>query len=1082
MTGEPDRDRSAAAARRERLGRLLRERAAESRTAPLTPAQRRLWFLEQLHPGEAAYHIPTVLRLAGPVDEAALAGALNQVVARHEALRSVIHVEAGEPCQRIRPRVTVPLPCLDLSGAGPRELMDELAGRARHPFDLASGPLVRAVLARTGAEGGYLALTVHHLVADGWSLLVLARELRRLYHAALHRLPDPLPAPPLQYPDYADWLERRLASGAFDEALAHFRAELAGAPPWIALPSTCPPAERDPRQGAVHRFTVEAELVRELRGLLHAERATLYMGLLAGFALLLHRLSGQDDVVIGSPVANRNRVELEDAVGLYANVVAHRVRLAGGPGYRDVLRQVRERVLAALPFQELPFEKLVEELSPPRDLARNPIFQVLFSLQSGPAPSDPAAGGRNGTVPEPPRVTTGQAQFDLALTAHEAGQSLSCSFEYPVARYAEGVPRMADQLIRLLAGAVREPDRDVTRLPLLSPADREATVRAGDGGPPVVGPPPLAAVARLAGTSPDRVSVVSDAGAVTFRELEDRVAAWAATLRAAGIGTGDPVLVSGRPDADLVAAFLAIARVGAIYLPVDPALPPGRVELMTGAVPPRAVLSPAASAARWRGSGVRWWALDAPPPGPGRARIQDVPGGAVAYVIFTSGSTGRPKPVAVSRAAMAHHSRALQRLYPLGPDDTVLLATGTGFDASIYELVGPLATGARLAALPTGPGSDGPDVMVAAMARHRVTALQVVPSVLRGLLDEPGLDRCRWLRRVYCGGEALPAELARRFRARTDARLLNMYGPTETTVDATSGPGRAGEGSDTVPIGRPIPGVRAVVVDHHLEPVPDQVAGELLVGGTGVAHGYLGDPATTADRFRPDPYGPPGSRAYRTGDLVRRRADGVIEFVGRRDAQVKVGGVRVELGEIEAALRRHPDVVDAVAAPGPADGGPRLVAAVVARAPVDEEALRRRLLETLPLGLVPGMVVRVDAIPTGPTGKADRAAVRELIDRSAHPGGEPPRTGVERRLARLWCGLLDVPAVGRHDSFFALGGHSLLATRLTSQVRTEFGVDLPLRELFANPTVAGAAAWLARRAPGHTHRLNSEDGSPDVRG
>ena len=1046
-----------ASARRERLGHLLRQRAT-LKTVPLTPAQRRLWFLEQLYPGEPTYHIPTVQRLDGRVDKTALEQALNAVVARHEALRSVVLVEDGEPRQRILPSMRVRLTCVEVAGDGER-LADVLADEARRPFDLANGPLLRATLARTAANGSYLALTVHHLVADGWSLLVVNRELGSLYHASVHGLPDELEPVPLQYADYAGWLDQQLRSGAFDAALDHFRAELDGAPPWIALPSEQSPETLADRRGAVHRFEIGEDLVRELRALVAAENATLYMGLLAAFGVLLHRLSGQDDVVVGSPVANRDRLELEEAVGLYANVVVRRLRLAGAPSFRELVRQARDRVLAALPFQDLPFERLVEALNPPRDLTRNPVFQVLFTFQNTPAPSRPPDG-----APAAPRVTTAQAQFDLAWTVQELRSTLRCSFEYSGLFSPQRIERMTGMLVRLLAAAAREPDVDVTRLPLLGEVERAAAIRAGDGGPAAEGASPVAAIAGLAETSPTAPAVFTDAGAVTFEELEDRVAAWAARLDRAGIGLGDPVLVSGPRTADLVAVFLAVARLGAVYVPVDPGLPAARVALMADAVRPRAVVSPSSAEDRGGALDVPWLALDDPPAEPDRLGLRDVPDEAVAYVVFTSGSTGRPKPVAIGRGAMERHSRALQQQFPLGPGDRVLLLTSIGFDASVFELLGPLAAGASLAAVLPHSAPYAPEAVVEAIARHRITALQVVPSVLRALLDEPGLDRCRHLRRVYCGGEVLTAELARRFQARSDAALLNMYGPTETAIDATCWPGPTEEGTGSVPIGLPIPGVRAVVVDRHLEPVPDGVAGELLVGGCGVAHGYLGDPALTADRFRPDPFGPPGSRAYLTGDVVRRRADGAVEFAGRRDDQVKVRGVRVELGEIEAALRSHPAIADAVAGVVAADGGAKLFAGVVTATEVAEDALRRHLLETLPLGLLPSTIERLAEIPVGSSGKVDRAAALALIERSgAAADGEPPLPGPERRLAELWRDLLGVPEVRRQDSFFDLGGHSLLATRLTNQVRLAFGVDLPLRELFANPTLAATAAWLAAR-------------------
>jgi len=1044
-------------ARRERLGRLLHERAT-LRTAPLTPAQRRLWFLEQLDPHQPTYHIPWVQRLHGRVDETALELALNDVVARHEALRSVVYLETGEPRQRVHPDVRIELARIRLPGPAEPLLADALAEQARQPFDLAAGPLLRATLV-TSEEAAYLAITVHHLTADGWSLLVVARELADRYAGLVHGSPGPPERPPpLQYPEYADWLDRQLSAGAFDRALEHFRGELEGAPPWIELPTERAPSTLVDWQGAVHRFEIGRELVEELEGLLREEKATLYMGLLAAFAALLCRLSGQNDVVIGSPVANRNRLELEDAVGLYANVVVRRMSCGGRLSFRELVGQVRERVLSALPFQELPFERLVEAVNPPRDLGRNPLFQVLFTLQNA-----PRAGPSTADAGAVPAVTTGRAQFELALTVQELDSGLRCSLEYPVALFSpQSVEQVADRLVLLLSGAVREPDVDLARLPVITATERDAAVRAGDGGPAPDGPSPIAAVRRLATASPESPAVLSPAGTLTFEALEDQVGAWAARLRRAGVGVGDAVFVSGERTPELVAVFLGILRLGAVYVPVDPALPAARVRAMAEAVRPRvSVASPAAAG----------WSPESLPllapcdPAEGRERIGpcDVPGEGIAYIVFTSGSTGPPKPVAVSRAAMENHCRALQTLFPLGPGDLVLLSTNIGFDAAVFELLGPLAAGAGLAAALTGPGPHGADVLVDAVARYKVTALQVVPSTLRALLDEPGFDRCRHLRQVYCGGEMLTTDLQRRFRSRSDAMLINMYGPTETAIDATSWPTVDGDDRPGVPIGRPIPGTHALVVDSLLEPVPVGVAGELLVGGSGVALGYLGDPALTALRFPPDPYGPPGSRAYLTGDLVRRRDDGVLDFVGRRDGQVKIRGLRVELGEIETALRSHASVSDAVAVVGGAGGGPALLAGVVGDGPIDLESLRRHLLDILPLGLQTASLVVLDAVPLTAAGKVDRAAALAAItSRSSPRSDEPPLPGDEERLAELWCELLGVSAVHRHDSFFELGGHSLLATRLASRVRLDFGVEFPIRELFAHPTLANAAARIAQ--------------------
>lgn len=1050
---------------REQLARLLRERA-EPRSAPLTPAQRRLWFLEQLDPGQPTYHIPTVLRLDGRVDAGALERALRALVRRHEALRVAVTTVDGEPWQRVVPDVTVPLARVDLpADAGDAELDRALAEQVRAPFDLSRGPLLRATLLRAGAARGWLAVTVHHLAADGWSLLVLGRELRELYGAFARGRSSPLGPPPVQYLDYATWLHHQLEEGAFDRASAFWLRALDGAPPWLDLPVDRPRAGVPGRPGAVHRFAVGGEVTGGLRGLLRTEGATPYMGLLAAFAVLLHRLSGQPEVVVGSPVANRGRVELEQMVGLCANVVPVRVDLRGEPGFRQAVRRVREAVLASLGHQDLPFERLVEVLRPERDLARNPVFQVLFTLQSAPIPT---AGGGGAPAGGAPPVTTGRAQFDLTMTVAETAGGLRCSFEYATGLFDRAtIERMAARFRRLLAAAARDPDRPVSRLPLLGAGERALAVARGRGEVLAAvedGPSPLVTIAGHARADPDAPALVSAGGVTTRAELEAEVAGRAARLRAVGVRAGDAVVVCAQPGPELVVALLAVLRAGGTYVPVAGDVPAARLAAILRAVAPAALLAAparpdAAGAGGWLAPGSLAPAGPPVPGGPAGVGASEPPGEARAYVVFTSGSSGTPKGVAVSHAAVAHHARAMQARYPLGADDTVLLVTGAGFDASVFEVLGPLSAGARLAMPPPGGASD-PAAVVDALARHRVTAVQVVPSLLQALLDEPGLDRCRHLRRVYCGGETLTAELQRRFHARSDAELLNMYGPTETTVDAMSWRCSGDGGAGPPPIGRPIPGVRGVVVDRHLEPVPDGVTGELLVGGPQVAHGYVADPALTAARFVPDPFGPPGSRAYLTGDRARRRSSGAVEFAGRGDRQVKLRGVRVDLGEVEAALRRHPGVVEAAAAVRAAAGTPQLAAAVVLRGEVEPGALRRHLLAFLPAALLPAVIEPVPALPAGPTGKVDHRAVEALLERAGRQAAVPPRPGAEQRLAAIWQELLGVGEVGRSDSFFELGGHSLLATQLASRVRAAFGADLPLRRFFADPTVAGIAAWL----------------------
>jgi amino acid adenylation domain-containing protein len=1048
----------------------LRERTV-ARTGPLTPAQRRLWFLEQLDPGQPTYHVPTIVRLAGRLDEAALRQAVDELVRRHEALRTVIDVRGGEAQQRVIPKLEIPVSSIVLA-PGPAAETDadrnarierSVHDEVRRGFDLLRGPLIRAAILHVASDLAFLVLTVHHFVADGWSLALMLRELDALYQAFARRERPVLAEPRLQYLDYARWLELQLSGERLPRLLGFWQNALDGAPAHINLPTDRPRPAVSSLRGALRPFELGPTEVDRLRALVRESDATLFMGLLAALAVLLHRRSREVDIVIGSPVANRGHVEMEGLVGLCANVLPLRIDLRGDPGFAELVVRAREVVLAALAHQELPFERLVEELRPVRDLGRNPVFQVMFTLQNVPRGRPPPRAGD--AAPERqgmPIVGTGRAQFDLTLSVNEAGGALLCSFEYATDLFgAETATRMADEFIRIVDAACADPACPLSRLPLLSSAERSHVIASAgcEGGP---APAVSTLIAARARETPDAPALVSEAGVLPFGRLDREVSAWAAQLRARGVGPETKVGVCGWRAPELVIGALAVLRAGATYVPIDPDLPDARIALLCGDTRPGLILSQRGLAARWSGASVPWLALDEPPPLDGDPVTETPLAGAAAYIIFTSGTTGRPKGVVVTHGNLAHHVRALQQLYPLGPEHTMLQLTAIGFDASLLELCAPLAAGARLV-VPRHGIQSNPAAIVEAIAKHRVTAIQVAPALLRAILDEAGFDRCRHLRRVYCGGDVLPIELARRFRAQLDAELLNLYGPTETAIDATSWRCCSEPTWSTVPIGAAIPGARVLVLDSQLEPLPVGVMGEIYIGGGGVARGYLDDPALTATRFIPDPFGPAGTRLYRTGDRGRRLTDGALEFLGREDAQVKLRGHRIELGEIEAVLRSHPAVIEVAAAVTGSDRA-RLVAVVTVSTPVLPNVLREHVAALLPAAVVPAVIRIVDALPLGSTGKIDRRAIASLIDNEPALPPEPPQPGVETELVAIWRTVLGVDSISRHDSFFELGGHSLLAIQLVARIQDRFGVELPLRQLFTHPTVAGVAQWLARAA------------------
>jgi amino acid adenylation domain-containing protein len=1096
---------------------------------PLSSSQERLWFLEQLEPGGTAYNLPLALRLAGRLDPAALAAALAAVVDRHEALRTTFTVVDGRPVQGVSP-LALATPVVDLAGLArvAAEAARLAAALAARPFDLARGPLVRAVLLRLGAVEHLLVLTLHHVVADGWSMGVLFGELAALYRACLARRPSPLPPLPVQYPDYAVWQRRWLDGDALAAQLAWWRRRLAEVPP-LDLPADRPrPAVRSAR-GAGLVIALPAGLAARLAALARRSAATPFMVLLAGFAAVLARHAGQHDFAVGTPVANRGRREVEGLIGLFLNTLALRCEVAAARPFRAQLAAARTEALGAYAHQDLPFARLVEELCPERDLSRTPLFQVMLILQSAPLPAVELPGLALAAV----EVDTGTAKFDLALSLRDTGEGLAGLVEYATDLFDRTtVARLVGHLETLLAAAAADPGLPLAALPLLTAPERaQLLVEWNDTGAAYAGTPLLhALVQEQASRTPDGVAVESAAGALSYAALVASAAALARRLRALGVGPEVPVALHAMRSLELVVALLAILDAGGVYLPLDPEHPGERLTriledarpavLLFQKLPPAPFSHPhslppgegggekylgwfpgwrrgpepgPASAAPARPAPARAASapvvLELPPAfaggferGPGRDHAANpgrpspaspptplLPANA-AYVLYTSGSTGRPKGVVVSHGAIANRVLWAQSAFPLAAGDRVLQKSPLGFDASLWEIFAPLVAGARLVLAAAGEHRD-PARLAERLAAARITVLVGVPTLLRALLEQPAFPGAA-LRYVFSAGEALAPDLKRRLLALpAPAVLVNLYGPTEVAIDATVRAFPRGEDADAAPIGRPLGNARVVLLERSFaacEPAPAGVPGELCVGGAGLARGYLGRPALTAERFVPDPFaaahGEPGARLYRTGDLARRRPDGEIEFLGRLDEQVKLRGVRVEPGEIEAALCEHPRVAAAavVVRAGEA-GGDQLAAYVVERdghaAPAD---LRAFLRERLPDAMVPAAFVALERLPQTASGKVDRAALARRAPVTEEPAaGAPPRGPLEELTAAVWSELLGVEWVGAHDNFFALGGHSLLATRVASRLAAAFAVELPLRDLFEAPTVAGVAARIA---------------------
>ncbi|MBW8874484.1 MAG: amino acid adenylation domain-containing protein [Acidobacteria bacterium] len=1035
---------------------------------PLSFGQRRLWFLEQLGPGSPAYNIPLAVRLRGGLAPERLAGAFREVLRRHESLRTSFRDLAGEPVPVIAPEIPLPLGRVDLGGLPEQAREDEVARlaaeQARLPFDLARGPLLRILLARLGDGDHAVVFVAHHIVSDGWSVGVLLSELSALYAAFSAERPSPLPELPVQYGDFARWQRSWLQGALLEARIQYWRERLTGAPPVLPLPLDRPrPALSNPRGG---RFSLSlpAALTAGLRALGRREGATLFMILMTTFKALLLRISGEPDLVVGTAVAGRDRLETEPLIGFLANTLALRTDLSGDPLFTEALRRVRGGVLEAHAHQDLPFEKLVEELRPERRLAHSALFQVMFLLQNVP----PMTSGFGAVEITPIPASTGTERYDLTLGVAEEpdGLGLTLSFRRDLFDTPTAV-RLLERFAIVLAGVAAGPDLRLPDLPLLAPAERWQLL--GEWNDTAAPHPPVCLHVLFetqARRTPEAVAVSFDDEEMSYAELDRRAERLARRLRASGVGPERVVGVCLERSPELLVALLGVLKAGGAYLPLDPDSPRERLALMLADARPAVLLArrdrfpepppalPVLDPAEWDGG-------SAPAPAGAGADPANL-----AYTIYTSGSTGRPKGVMIPHGAIVNRLLWMQRRLPLGPDDRVLQKTPFSFDASVWELFLPLAVGARVVLAQPGGHQDSA-YLVEAVVRHGVTVLQLVPSMLRVFLETAGVERCAPLRRVFAGGEALPGEVRERFHSLLGAELCNLYGPTEVSIDSSFWPAVPGERLAVAPIGRPLDNLRIFVTDPGLRPVPIGTPGELHVAGRGLARGYLGRPDLTAERFLPDPWsGEPGGRLYRTGDLVRHTADGILEFLGRTDHQVKIRGFRIEPGEIEAALAAHPGVRQcAVVTRDDARGDRRLVAYFVPESgTVATGALRDFLRERLPAHMVPAAFVPLAGLPVTSSGKLDRSFLPAPEPAGVEEEGYAAPAGpVEELLAGMWEDVLRVERVGRHDDFFDLGGHSLLATQLIARVRDALGVDVPLRGLFESPTVAGLAELVLAR-------------------
>ncbi|MEW5927674.1 MAG: amino acid adenylation domain-containing protein [Gemmatimonadota bacterium] len=1036
---------------------------------PLSFSQQRLWFLEQLQPGLGFNHIHAAIRVRGDLDVPALRRTLTEILRRHESLRTNFTVVDGAPAQTVAAPFEFALPETDLRHVPAAEVNAEVHRRAMEeanlPFDLERDPLFRGQLLVLGPGDHALFLTMHHVISDGWSIGVMIQELATLYEAFREGRPSPLPELALQYPDYAAW-QREYLSGAVLERQLGFWSETLRNAPALELRTDRPRPAVQTFRGESLWFTVPAAQTGALHELANRMGATLFMVGLAAFQALLARWSGQEDVVVGSPIANRTRREIEPLVGFFVNTLVLRGDLSGDPTFRELVARTREAALGAYAHQDLPFEKLVDEVQPERDLSRNPLFQVMFALQNAPGSELELPGLR--LAWEPPK--SGTSKFDVMLWAQERGGELDACFEYNTDLFdAPTIHRMERHYRRVLDAVIADPDVRLSDLPLMDDEERELLAAWNETAETfdAAGETLHGLVEAQARRTPDAPAVAFEGRTLTYAELDARADALAASLRGRGVGPETRVGVCMERSAELVVALLGVLKAGAAYVPLDPSYPAERLAYMAADAALPVLLMQEELRGRVPGFagevvvvGADAGAADALSHSRTPALSHSPSADSLAYVIYTSGSTGQPKGAMNAHRGIVNRLLWMQREYGLAADDVVLQKTPFSFDVSVWEFFWPLVAGAKLV-LARPEGHRDPHYLSELIEEQGVTTLHFVPSMLQAFLDAGEPWRCGSVRRVVCSGEALGAEVRDRFFERLPhAELHNLYGPTEAAVDVTFH--ACERGRPTVPIGRPVANTRIHVLDGGLRQSPVGVPGELYIGGVQVGRGYHGRPGLTAERFVPDPFAAePGARMYRTGDRARWLATGEVEYLGRLDEQVKVRGHRIELGEIESALLRQPGVREAVAAAREdAPGHARLVAYVVAdeAAGATPAGLRLRLKEELPEYMVPAAVVLLDALPVTPNGKLDRAALPAPEWTRAEEGPTvAPRDEVEATLAGIWCGVLRLDRVGVHDNFFELGGDSILSIQVISRA-AQAGIRITPRQVFQHPTVAELAA------------------------
>lgn len=1070
------------------VGQTIRRRK-EGDPLPLSRAQQRLWLLDQLTPGSPVYNIPAAIRLTGPLKPDVLERSVNGIVRRHEVLRMTFPLRQGGPEPAIRADLAISLPVVDLCHLPLAEREAEAQRLAREegglPFSLAEGPLLRTTLVRLGEEEHLLLLTLHHIVSDGWSMGVLVRELSEFYRALSAASVVTPPALPIQYSDFAAWQDSWLRGDNLERQMGYWKQKLTAPLPTLELPTDRPrPALRSTR-GAVRTVALTAELVTALKDLSRREGSTLYMTLLAAFKVLLYRYTGQEDLLVGSPVAGRTRTELEGLIGCFINTLVLRTDLSGDPSFRELLQRVRRTTMEAYAHQDLPFEQLVEALNPERNLSHTPLFQVLFVLQNTPMPRLELPNLKL----DPVEYDQGTAKFDLTLTVEETPTGTTARLTYNTDLFWNATAnRILGHLQTLLAAVVEAPETAISRLPILTRQERNQLLEGWND----------TAVAYSSGRTlhelftecaertPDATALVWEDQQLSYRQLNERANQLAHYLKRLGVAPDSPVALCVERSLDTVVGLLGILKAGGAYVPIDPSYPRERMTYILENTGARLLLTkqrlqevlPLTQAVQVCLD--RDWEQIAREDG-GNPELTSS-GENLAYVIYTSGSTGAPKGVAVEHRQVLNYVAGLAHRLGLVSGATYALVSTIATDLGNTVLFPALTMGGTLHIVSQERATDAYR-LAEYFERHRIDCLKITPSHLAALLTASRPERILPKRWLVLGGEVARRELIKRIEALPHGcTVYNHYGPTETTVGVLTYrlDSALPEGVAALPLGRPLPNSRIYLLDRNQEPVSVGVPGEIYIGGHGVARGYLHRPELTAGRFVRNPFSAdPADRLYKTGDLARFLPDGNIEFIGRTDDQVKIRGFRIEPGEVEAVLARHPGVRQVVVAAQPDEAGDkRLVAFVVpqASAGLTQDDLRTFAREYLPLYMIPSVFMLLGALPLMPNGKVDRRSL-PVPEKEHQSSREPvaPRNSVEQGIARIWQDLLQAQTVGVNDNFFDLGGHSLLLIQLHSQLRQVFGADISLVDLYEHPNIESQARLISRPTAGTDTLAQSEE-------